>query len=143
MQKIIIDTNVIVSSLIQKGIPYHIINDLFIEDKINICLSSPLLAEYYAVLERPKFSQYQEFATKAKTVLANIEIKALRYKPHITLDLISDRDDNKILELADECSPDFIITGNTTDFTFPFYKQTRIVTPKEYWENYKPDLTES
>ena len=138
MQKIIIDTNVIVSSLIHKSYPYHIIFDLFIEDKILLCISSSLIAEYYEVLERPKFSQYEEFTVKAKTVLANIEMKSLRYKPSIVLDLISDKDDNKILELADECAADYIITGNTIDFTFSFYKQTKIVTPKEYWENHKP-----
>ena len=138
MQKIIIDTNVIVSSLIQRSYPYQIIFDLFIEDKIHLCISSPLMAEYYAVLERPKFAQFQEFAVKAKIVLANIEMKAIHYKPRIFLDLLSDKDDNKILELADECMADFIITGNTNDFTFPLYKNTRIVTPKDYWENYKP-----
>jgi predicted nucleic acid-binding protein len=42
-----------------------------------------------------------------------------------------------ILELADECSADFIITGNTNDFTFSTYKRTKIVTPKEYWEDYQ------
>ena len=138
MQKIIIDTNVIVSSLIQTGYPYRIIFDLFIEDRVCLCISPPLMAEYYAVLERPKFTQFQGFAAKAKIVLANIEIKAIYYKPKITLHLISDKDDNKILELADECGADFVITGNTNDFTFPLYKQTKIVTPKDYWENYKP-----
>jgi uncharacterized protein len=118
MQKIIIDTNVIVSSLIQKGNPYHIVFDLFIEDKICLCISPPLMAEYYAVLERPKFAHFQEFTTKAKAVLANIEIKATRYNPKVALHLVSDKDDNKILELADECGADFIITGNTNDFTF-------------------------
>jgi hypothetical protein len=44
-----------------------------------------------------------------------------------------------ILELADECLADFIITGNTNDFTFPTYKQTKIVTPKEYWVDYGAD----
>jgi len=138
MQKIIIDTNVIVSSLIQKSYPYRIIFDLFIEDKICLCISPALMAEYYAVLERPKFAQFQEFTAKAKIVLANIELKAMCYKPKITVDLVSDKDDNKILELADECGADFVITGNTNDFTFPSYKKTRIVTPKDYWENYKP-----
>jgi len=138
MQKIIIDTNVLVSSLIQKGYPYHIIFDLFIEDKVCLCISPSLLAEYYAVLERPKFAQFQEFTAKAKIILAYIEIKAICYKPRITLNLISDKDDNKILELADECRADFVITGNTNDFTFPLYKQTRIVTPKNYWENFNP-----
>ena len=138
MHKIIIDTNVIVSSLIQKSYPYHIIFDLFIEDKIFLCISPQLMAEYYAVLERPKFARFQEFAAKARVVLANIEMKAVRYKPRITLNLVSDKDDNKILELADECGADFVITGNTNDFTFPLYKRTKIVTPRDYWENYKP-----
>ena len=56
----------------------------------------------------------------------------------IVSSLISDKDDNKILELADECTADFIITGNTNDFTFPVYKQTKIVTPRDYWSYYGP-----
>jgi uncharacterized protein len=44
-----------------------------------------------------------------------------------------------IVELADECNAEFVITGNTKDFTFSTYKQTKIVTPKEYWESYKPE----
>ena len=96
------------------------------------------MSEYYAVLERSKFMQFPDFVIKARNVLANIEIKAVQYKPRIILNLISDKDDNKILELADECTADFIITGNMNDFTFPQYKNTRIVTPKVYWENYKP-----
>lgn len=55
----------------------------------------------------------------------------------IQLTIISDKDDNKLLELAEESTADFLITGNTNDFTLKKYKQTRIVTPKEYWENYK------
>ena len=140
MQKVIIDTNVIVSSLIQKSYPYHIVFDLFIEDRFSLQISPQLMAEYHEVLERPKFAQFQDFASKAKIVLANIEMKAIYHNPAISLDIISDKDDNKILELADECMADFVITGNTTDFTFLQYKQTKIVTPKEYWEFYKPSL---
>ena len=141
MQKIIFDTNVIVSSLIQTGYPYKIVYDLFFEDKISLCVSEPLLEEYYEVLERPKFAKFQEFKQKAKIVLSNIEKKALLYKPQISLNLILDRDDNKILELADECAADYIITGNTIDFTFSQYKKTVIVIPKEYWEKHKPRFT--
>jgi len=138
MQKVIIDTNVIVSSLIQLSFPHRIIFDLFIEDKIHLCISPQLMTEYYEVLKRPKFAQFQEFSMKARVVLANIEMKATFYQPRIVLGLISDKNDNRILELADECAADFIITGNTNDFTFPLYKQTRIVTPRYYWENNKP-----
>jgi uncharacterized protein len=139
MQNIVIDTNVIVSSLIQRNYPYLIISDFFLEDKFQLCVSDELLTEYYEVLARPKFSKFQDFFIKAESLLADIEAKSIKFIPTIKLDLISDKDDNMILELADECNADFVITGNTTDFTFPSYKETKIVTPKEYWEIYKPE----
>ena len=55
MQKLVIDTNVMVSSLIQRGFPYKIVNELFIEGKVMLCVSEKLMAEYYEVFRRPKF----------------------------------------------------------------------------------------
>ncbi len=138
MQKIVVDTNVIVSALIQKSYPYLIINELYIEGKFELCVSEELMAEYNEVLARPKFAIFQDFFSQAQALLADIEIKASRHLPTKQITLISDKDDNMILELADECSADFIITGNTNDFSFRNYKSTKIVTPKEYWENCKP-----
>jgi uncharacterized protein len=139
MQRIVIDTNVIISSLIQKSYPYTIVNELFIDNKIEMCVSEELMAEYYDVLRREKFARFHDFFSRAEALLAEIETKATMFKPKIRLKLISDADDNMVLELADECIADFIITGNTTDFIFPTYKETRIVTPREYWEIYKPN----
>ncbi|NJL15366.1 MAG: hypothetical protein HC913_21770 [Microscillaceae bacterium] len=72
-------------------------------------------------------------------MLADIETKAKKFVPTAKLDLISDKDDNMILELADECLADFVITGNTNDFRFSVHKQTKIVSSKAYWENYAPE----
>lgn len=66
-----------------------------------------------------------------------MEANTTTYVPTITLNRISDNDDNMLLEIADVCSANFLITGNTTDFVFQTYKQTKIVTPKEYWDNYR------
>jgi putative PIN family toxin of toxin-antitoxin system len=139
MHNIVIDTNVLVSSLIQTSYPHKIIYELFLEDKIQLCLSQELLNEYYEVLHRPKFARYYDFLTKAESVLVDIVIKSKFFSPHIHLELISDKNDNILLELADVCCADFIITGNTTDFVFPLYKTTQIVTPKEYWESYRDE----
>lgn len=138
MQKIILDTNVVVSSLIQRSYPYKIIYELFVDDKFLLFVSEELMSEYYDVLSRPKFAKFPDFFGKAESLLADIETKAKKVKPTLKLDLISDKDDNMVLELADECMADFIITGNTNDFTFSAYKQTKIVNPKEYWENHAP-----
>jgi putative PIN family toxin of toxin-antitoxin system len=133
MHKVVIDTNIIVSSLIQKSFPYKIIHELFIDGRIDVCVSEALMREYRDVLRRPKFSVYDDFVARAELLLADIETKATMCIPRISLRLLSDKDDNKILELADVCTADYVITGNTNDFTFPTYKSTQIVTPKEYW----------
>lgn len=65
-------------------------------------------------------------------LLAEIEARSTIFVPKIKLQLIFEPDDNMILELTDQCMANFIITGNTADFTFPIYKQTKIVTPKKY-----------
>jgi putative PIN family toxin of toxin-antitoxin system len=137
MHNIIIDTNVFVSSLIQKSYPYRIVYELLIEDKIQLCISEKLLYEYYEVLHRPKFSIYKDFLIRAETLLTAITLKSKKFIPIIKLNIISDVKDNILLELADISSADFLITGNTNDFTFSQYKKTKIVTPKEYWDNYQ------
>ncbi len=138
MQKVIIDTNVIVSSLIQKNYPYFIVKELFFGEKIQVCISEELFKEYLDVLYRPKFNRFVDFVENAKDLLEETGLKAHYYTPTIKLDIISDPDDNMILELADKSEADFIITGNTSDFIMDSYKRTKIVTPKEYWEFFKP-----
>lgn len=60
MLKIILDTNVIVSSLIQKSYPYLIV-DHCIDGNATICLSDPILKEYIGVLGRLVLKQMPIF----------------------------------------------------------------------------------
>jgi uncharacterized protein len=136
MQKIVIDTNVLVSSLIQRSYPYHIVIEIFSNDKIQVCLSDELFTEYFNVLNREKFSKFPDFIANAQALLIDIEKIAVRYIPTVRLEIIKDLDDNKLLELVETCHADFLITGNTNDFTLSDYKGTKIVTPKEYWTDY-------
>jgi uncharacterized protein len=138
MQRIVIDTNVFVSALIQRGYPNLIVNGLIIDGKIDLCISAEILQEYYLVFKRRKFEKYPDFVSKAELLIADIESKSTKFLPSKKLNIISDKDDNKFLELVLECKADFLITGNTNDFTIKKYKRTKIVTPKEYWENHQP-----
>jgi uncharacterized protein len=137
MQKIIIDTNVIISSLIQRSYPHFIIYNCVLENLVDLCISDDLLEEYLNVINRPKFERYPDFLNKAEFVIAQIEDKAKNYYPKERFEIISDLDDNKLLELAHESKADFIITGNTNDFTMSEFRGTKIISPKEYWENYR------
>ena len=137
MQKVIIDTNVLVSALIQRNYPNFILYHCVLENLVQICISDDLFKEYLDVLNREKFSKYPDFVNKAEFILAQIDTKATKFYPTQKIYLIKDKDDNKLLELAVESKADFIITGNTNDFTMSDYKGTKIVTPKEYWDNYR------
>jgi len=137
MQKIIIDTNVLVSALIQRSYPNFIVFYCVLENLVEVCTSDELVEEYLDVLNRPKFSKYPDFLNKAEFVLAQIESKAINFLPKERFEIISDKNDNRLLELASEANADFIITGNTNDFAMSYFKGTRIVSPKEYWDNFR------
>ena len=135
MLKVIIDTNVFISSLIQHNYPFLIIDNIFKErNTIELCLSEELQNEYSEVLNRIKFFRYSDYDMKSKILLANIDNFGCKYFPSIKLNIIKDESDNKFLELSETCNADYFITGNTKHFPMKEYKNTKIVTPKEFWE---------
>ena len=136
MQKVILDTNVVVSAFITRSYPHYIIFDLVLDEYVQLCLSDALFDEYCEVLARPKFAEIADFSSNTRIVLNRFMSIANFFEPTIRLDIIKDRNDNKLLELADESNADFLITGNNVDFTMTHYKNTRIVSPRVFWETY-------
>lgn len=102
-----------------------------------------LFEEYLEVLNRSKFRKYPDFTSKAELVLTQIEAKSLKFKPTQRVNIIQDDADNRLLELELELElalaskADFIITGNTNDFTMSHFQGTKIVSPKEYWDFFR------
>ncbi len=133
MQRIIIDTNVFISALIQRNFPHHILNEIFKNTELKLCISDELFFEYCEVLSRKKFAKFPDFVANGQFILTEIERISTRYIPKTRIELISDKDDNKLLELARESKADFLVTGNHNDFTMKEFEGTRIVNPKEYW----------
>ena len=138
MQKLILDTNVIVSALISDSIPTKILYHLVLTRKVEICLSEEIFAEYVQVLNRDKFSKFSNFKTKSEIVLNKVREIATFFRPEIKLNILADQDDNKFLELASISVADYLTTGNTLHFNLSTYEFTRILTPREYWESFAP-----
>jgi len=69
MQKLILDTNVVVSALISNSIPTKILYELVLTEKVKTCLSEEVFAEYVEVLNRDKFAKFTNFKTNAEVVL--------------------------------------------------------------------------
>ncbi len=132
----VIDTNVLVSSLIGKGYPHRVVKSVLLNRIFQFCISAEVWEEYDEVLHRERFLKFENFSKNADSLLRDIDVVAIYYQPFTTLTIIKDASDNKFLELAEACRADFLITGNTNDFTFSEYKSTKIVTPKQFWEDY-------
>lgn len=127
----------VVSALIQRNYPYFIVYNYVFDNLVEVCISKVLFEEYLEVLNRPKFRKYPDFTSKAELVLTQIEAKSLKFKPTQRVNIIQDDADNRLLELALASKADFIITGNTNDFTMSHFQGTKIVSPKEYWDFFR------
>ena len=134
MHRLVIDTNIVVSSIINVGFPNKILYQLIAPGRITLHISPSILDEYIQVLSRPKFAKFKNFKTNADFILSNIYRVSRKFTPDIELNLIKDKSDNKFIELAVFSKANFIITGNTNHFTIEEYKGVKIITPKDYWE---------
>lgn len=139
MLKIIIDTNILVSAFIQKNYPALILKEIVNRD-YEICISNSLFEEYKNVLNRDKFKKYSLFKENSDYLLNYIFNNSKIYHPKTKVNIIKDKADNVLLELAEESMADVIITGNFNDFNFTKYKNTLILSPKDFWEKYIIDL---
>ena len=133
MQKVILDTNIIVSALISNSIPTKILYDLALTQKVKTCLTEEIFMEYIEVLNREKFTKYTNFKSKADIVLNKLREISTYYETNRKLEILSDTSDNKFLELAAVSSADYLITGNILDFQITEFEYTRILSPREYW----------
>jgi putative PIN family toxin of toxin-antitoxin system len=138
MQKLILDTNIIISALISNSIPTTILYELVLTQKVKTCLSDEIFSEYVAVMNRPKFARYANFKTNADVLLSKLREISTFYKTDQKVEVLTDASDNKFLELAAVSSADYLITGNILDFQLTEFEYTRIMSPREYWDNFSP-----
>ncbi|MDQ1265529.1 MAG: uncharacterized protein QG635_680 [Bacteroidota bacterium] len=131
--KVVIDTNVIISSLLSEGYPYKIFNEIIFDNKVILLLSEEIINEYVDVLSRKKFTKYPDFNYNAKLFLDTITVNSKMINVNTSIDLLSDKDDNKFLELAIDGTADFLITGNIKHFPSSGYNNIVIESPKDFY----------
>lgn len=106
MDRIVLDTNIIVMSIAPQSI-YRKIWDTFLEQKFNLCISNEIVEEYHEVLSRnisPIVSDYI-----INTILTRDNI--IMIDPHFRCRLIeADPDDNKFVDCAFACGAKFIVS---------------------------------
>ena len=112
MQKIVIDTNIVISAFISpNGLPAKIIEFIVLNEEMKICYNVDILDEYEEVLSREKFDEYN-FDPKEKENFINkiIEIGIL-VDPRASDMPIPDESDRIFYDTAKE-SGAILITNN-------------------------------
>ncbi len=125
--RIVLDTNVFISSIVFKGICREVFNEVIENDQ---CFISPF------ILNELKNKLQSKFLIIPSDVL-DLENDILRVlilqNPHTDFPSICrDNDDNNILQIAESVNADYIITGDKDLLILQKYKQSKIISPSEY-----------
>ena len=96
---VVIDTNVLISGLVSQGPPSQVIN-LWITNKIIVCVSSEIVEEYLTVVLRPKFRPLGTAQERYDIISKLIELDNTKIVcPSVKLNAVQeDPDDNIFLE---------------------------------------------
>jgi putative PIN family toxin of toxin-antitoxin system len=127
--KVVLDSNIFISSLFWKGSPRKVfdrvtnrLDELFTTDEI--------LQEVAEVLSRKKFDINRKEIEDYIKIIESYSVKII--SANETEEICRDKDDDKILQCGFEGNVDFIITGDDDLLVLEKYKAIRIVKPGEY-----------
>lgn len=120
------DTNVLVSALIQPKGPSAAVFDLFMAGGIDLIVNDAVLAEYEDVLKRPKFGFP---APLVEGAVGYIRSKASRCYSVPQPEPFDDPDDKRFWDLAMSNNA-VVVTGNARHFP----TSERVMTPREFLE---------
>ena len=111
--KIVIDTNILVSAILKDRTPEQVILFVAEQDRLEWLVSDAILAEYKAVISRPKFKLPPEIIEKWLMVF---DLLTNCIDVDLEIDFPRDQKDAKFLACAIAGKAKFFITGDK-DFT--------------------------
>jgi putative PIN family toxin of toxin-antitoxin system len=129
--RVVVDTNVFISSLLNtEGNPRKVI-DLWRFEKITLCLSKKILAEYFAVLGRFGMSEEPEGEELVQLFQKRYNQVFLTSVPTIPA-ISQDPADNKFIECSVAADAKYIISGDRHLLDLKVFKGIRILPPTDF-----------
>jgi putative PIN family toxin of toxin-antitoxin system len=124
--RVVFDTNVVVSALLNPAGPPAQAFRLATSGSVQLCVTAGIYMEYEQVLHRPKFGLKGQ--TVAET-LQSVRDRALWFRPVAPVRACADPDDDMFLECAIAAEAGYLTTGNLRHFPASF-PGLLIVTPR-------------
>lgn len=134
--RLIVDTNIIVSSALNPFGLERMVVRLAMTKPVKWFVSSAILAEYAAVLKRPELDIRKGLR---QPLLHAVKAHTRRITPSQLPIVTADPSDNMFLECADAARADFLVTGNIRDFP-RLWKMTKVITAREFLTAVAPHL---
>lgn len=134
MTRVVIDTNIFVSSFFSKKSPPFQIIDLWRHGKFILCLSSAILDEYLAVLKRFKLEgkpEYEEFISGLKEFPNILFVNEPRKRVQIS----RDPHDNKFIDCAIHHKAKIVISGDKDLLTIGRYFEITFLTARQFLDS--------
>ena len=129
--KIVVDTNVLVSALIQpEGTPARIL-DIILSGQAKLLIDHRIFTEYQDVLLRPEFGFAPDIVEDLLDFLLQSGERVYTLTARVKL---ADAADGKFLEVAIDGAADFLVTGNLRHFPPRFRHGIRVVSPRQWWD---------
>jgi len=137
MQKVVLDTNVLISGVIASGYSASIL-DAARREEIKLITSAHLLEEFSDVVSRRHIARkYPKAAEEAEALLDFLRAFAILASGIPDEHAISpDRDDDFVLACALDKRADCIVSGDPHLLDLKTYNGIPIFTPKEFVERY-------
>jgi putative PIN family toxin of toxin-antitoxin system len=133
---VVLDTNVVVSGLMNEtGKPGRII-DLALENRFQVAYDDWILSEYEDVLARPEL---RIRPARARAVIAHIELTGQQIDAiALSSDGFPDSDDLPFAEVFIFAKADALVTGNSRHFSPLVEKGLAICSPAQFLERFFP-----
>jgi len=135
--KVVIDTNVLVSGLLNPFGSSGEIVRMIASGQLILCYDARIISEYSEVLNRRKFD-FDKMSVEI--LLSFIKETGIPSSPTPIKKLLPDEDDVPFLEVALAEDVEFLVTGNISHFPEKYCKKIKVVSPKKFIEMYRKDL---
>ena len=136
---VVLDTNVVVSGLMNgSGMPGRIV-DLALENRFQVAYDNRILGEYEDVLARPELHIRP---TLAKAIIAHIELTGqLIDSVKLSSEGTKDPDDMPFVEVFISSNAQALVTGNLRHFAPLVDKNLAVLPPTQFINSFFPELS--
>ncbi len=134
MIRVVIDTNVFVSSFLSRGMPWQVIR-LWRDEKITLCLSGEIVDEYVAVLRRLLGEDAEEIRELLELFERGYQTVFAAHPPELSI-VDSDPADDKFIACAVALDAEVIVTGDKDLLSIGRYFDIDILSPRAFFEKY-------